>query len=128
MQHHLVTVARRAPVQPAGQRALGQPAQRVRLPLPEAPLHADRLVHRVRRLRPGGAGGRRRAALRHRATVRHRTVRRDRTAAIGLRAAVRRHGGLQRPPEHRPHLRRQPAPTTTMPSSSTQVRSDRSAC
>ena len=38
MQHHLIAVARRSPVEVGGQRALGQQAQRVRLPLAEAGL------------------------------------------------------------------------------------------
>ena len=92
VQHHLVAVARRAPVQPASQRALGQPSQRVGLPLSEAPLHAGRLVHRVRGLRSAG----------------DRLVHRVRP--VDRRRAVGRDRGLQRPPEHRAHLRRQTPP------------------
>ena len=85
---HLIAVARRALVQPAGQCALGHHAQGVRPPL------RDGRDHRLRRV-PGRAG--RRPWLPVAARRRSVRVRRCRVE-----------GRLQRPPHHGSHLRRQP--------------------
>ena len=82
MQHHLVAVARRALVQPARQRCLGHQGNGVRLPLRESRL----LV----------------AAGRNSVRGPLATVRRRRPPGLVARS-------VERPPQHRTDLRRQPA-------------------
>ncbi len=90
MHDHLIAVARRALVQPAGQCALGHHAQCIRPPL------RDGGNHRVRRV-PGRADRPRRPRVPVAARCRPAGVR-------GRRVE----GRLQRPPHHGAHLRRQP--------------------
>ena len=114
VQHHLIPVAGRPPVESARQRRLRHRSDGVRLPLRE------RRLFRAGR-GAGRLGGGFPVPARRRAGGFLLRARR-RAGGFPFPAAVRRRRAprlvacrLQRPPQHRPHLRRQPPPDNHHP-------------